>query len=162
MESLDAEVLARLRDAAAELLPVVVEVGPERRRLCTFVEALLDHELVLSPIAAQALPDECAWLRITPAAGTDRWCISARHVVPATVGKLDVGQDEIRLAAQETLGADHVLGLERVDAARAQAAYQRASQQRVVLDDERPSELDPHTIGLSLFPPCTTKPWHPS
>jgi hypothetical protein len=78
MESLDAEVLARLRSAAAELLPVVVEVGPERRRLCSFVEAVLEHELVLSPIAAQALPDECAWLRITPAAGTEHWCISAR------------------------------------------------------------------------------------
>jgi hypothetical protein len=78
MESLDAEVLLRLRAAAAELLPVVVEVGPERRRLCSFVEAVLEHELVLSPIAAQALPDECAWLRITPAAGTEHWCISAR------------------------------------------------------------------------------------
>lgn len=78
MESLDAEVLVRLRAAAAELLPVVVEVGPERRRLCSFVEAVLDHELVLSPIASQALPDECAWLRITPAAGTEHWCISAR------------------------------------------------------------------------------------
>ena len=76
----DAEVLNQLRAAAAELLPVFVEVGPERRRLCSFVEAVDERHVVLSPIATHALPlpEECAWLRITPAAGTQQWCVTAR------------------------------------------------------------------------------------
>src|SRR5262245_54254873 len=79
MESqLDAEVLVRMRAAAAELLPVVVEVGPERRRLCSFVESVDDAQVVLSPIAAQALPEQGSSLRIMPAAGSEHWCISAR------------------------------------------------------------------------------------
>ena len=105
MESLDAEVLARLRSAAAELLPVVVEVGPERRRLCSFVEAVLEHELVLSPIAAQALPDDCAWLRITPAAGTDHWCISARYFEHDAPDRTRIELEGAKLEAPAALSA---------------------------------------------------------
>jgi len=104
MESLDAEVLVRLRAAAAELLPVVVEVGPERRRLCSFVEAVLDHELLLSPIAAQALPDECAWLRITPASGTEYWCISARTYTREAPDRTRVELAGAKLEPQASLG----------------------------------------------------------
>src|SRR5690242_589737 len=74
---LDRDVMEKLRAAAAELLPVVVEVGPERLCLTSYVESLADGSVVLGPIAAKALPERGSWVRIRAESGSEHWSMTA-------------------------------------------------------------------------------------
>jgi hypothetical protein len=69
-----------LRNAARELLPVVVDMGPDQAKYSSFISSVSDHghpHVVLEPIAADALPSGERALRIVPAAGRHDWTISA-------------------------------------------------------------------------------------
>lgn len=87
------DVLALLRAAAHELLPVVVDLGPEQARFSTFISSLQEDNngahVVLAPIG-EALPEICERpVRIVPASGAG-WFVIAQGIERAGQGRARV------------------------------------------------------------------------
>ncbi len=72
--------------AARELLPVVVEMGPDQARFASFIASVAkegEHAYaVLDPVAADALPPPGAPFRIVPADGVAGWVVTANRLEP--------------------------------------------------------------------------------
>jgi hypothetical protein len=72
-----------LRDAARELLPVIVDMGPDQAKYSSFVSLVRDvghARAVLEPIAAEVMPEGARFVRIIPAAGPMDWSVTATGV----------------------------------------------------------------------------------
>jgi hypothetical protein len=72
-----------LRDAARELLPVIVDMGPDQAKYSSFVSLISGAggvRAVLDPIAAEAMPEGARFVRIVPAAGPMDWSVTATGV----------------------------------------------------------------------------------
>lgn len=72
-----------LRSAAGELLPVIVDMGPDQAKFTSFISSVRGEgqaQAVLEPIAADALPTGPRPFRIVPAGGPADWSVSASHI----------------------------------------------------------------------------------
>lgn len=79
--TLDADQL--LRAGADELLPVIIDLGPQQARFATFLSAVDGDQLIVSPIAATFLPSRVdRSFRILPAAGPGDWFATATGLRP--------------------------------------------------------------------------------
>jgi hypothetical protein len=100
-EVLDTDVRTLLRAAADELLPVVVDLGPDQARFSSFIVAIEDAgggAIVLEPIAAEALPERLRGAcRITPATPSAGWSITTHALTRRTATSVQVALSRAQL-----------------------------------------------------------------
>ena len=73
-----------LRSAADELMPVVVDLGPDQARFSSFIGSIEECNggaIMLDPVAADALPEQLTRpLRIAPAVPNAGWSLTATAI----------------------------------------------------------------------------------
>jgi hypothetical protein len=98
----ETEARALLRAAADELLPVIVDLGPDQARFSSFIVSFEEDagaRIVLDPVAAEALPERLTQpLRIVPAVPNAGWSVMA-----STIRKLDAHRACVELAHARVL-----------------------------------------------------------
>lgn len=93
---------ALLRAAARELLPVVLDLGPNQAKFSSFVSAVQGEQVLLSPIAASFVPTlRDRVMRITPLAGPASWFVTATAITAEEPSTARVELAQARAFASE-------------------------------------------------------------
>jgi hypothetical protein len=97
---LDAALL--FRAAANELLPVVIDLGPNQAKFSTFVSSVGQGHVLLAPVAAEFLPTIIdGAFRIEPAAGPADWYVTATAITAYGASSARVDLANARAFASE-------------------------------------------------------------
>jgi hypothetical protein len=100
-----------LREACERLLPVVLEIGPERLRMTAYVDEAGAGSAVLSQLPTAALPPGRARLRVLPATDDERWCVLAEQDAVLDADSLRIDLSRARVEDLEPSALEHATDL---------------------------------------------------